>query len=84
MIMAKYSSRTLWEISTMFAPISAHAVLTFAMMPFASCPTTVITAFIAYTSFRDKKSFPYYNRLPKKLQGDIQYFPYRNAFSSLF
>ena len=37
--------RTLCEISIMFAPSSAHFVLTFAMIPTASAPITVMIAF---------------------------------------
>ena len=44
MTMAKYSLSTLCEISTIFAPHSAHFALTRAIMPTLSLPVTVITA----------------------------------------
>ena len=45
-VMAKYSPKTVWEISSIFAPFSDKNALTFAIMPFLSLPVTVTTALI--------------------------------------
>ena len=63
-IIAKYSPSTLWDISTMFTPYSAHIALVFATIPTPSLPVTVITAFILMT-------IPFVTFVPKTLHPHV-------------